>query len=687
MPEPSLPTGAVFLSYASQDVDAAARICEALRAAGIEVWFDRSELRGGDAWDAQIKKQIRDCALFLPVISVHTNARSEGYFRGEWHLATRRLHNMADDAAFLVPLVVDSTREADARVPDEFFRAQWTWLPGGATPSTFAQRVRQLLGVDSSPTAKPAATGVKLPNAQVQRSAQPRATPLVRRFCLPIIAIILVLGGGLAWYYHGSSNAHSANSEVAAAAPDVPIATDDNSIAVLPFVDMSAEKNQEYMSDGIAEELLNLLAQVPDLKVIARTSSFAFKEQNIDIAEIARKLNVAHVLEGSVRTSGDTMRITAQLVRTADSTHLWSERYDRPMGDIFAVQDEIANAIVQALQIRLDGGTLSRRSGGTQNLEAYQLYLRGVSATNQHTKSSLDAAEDYLNHAVDIDPQFGLAWSQLATVANAKQTSGYLTIKEGNERMLQFAQHALQLSPDIAEAHVILHHIYLNRDFDWQGATAELQKALAIDPTNAQALQTSAIDSWILGEYDVAERQYRAAMERDPLDISISSFLALLLSAKNRFAEAEVLMRSAIQRQPDREFTRFWFAYILLEHGHVEQALAESELEPNEGVRIAILPMILHAAGRESEADAALQAQIEFWADEWPQGIALSYAYMGDHDRAMEWLERAYRQQDPTIWAVNIPLYRGLLDDPRYKAFLRDRLKLPDEAIRRLRPG
>ena len=199
----------------------------------------------------------------------------------------------------------------------------------------------------------------------------------MRRFVLPLIALLLVLGGGAFWYFQGASDAPNAKPELATAVPTVPVAPNDKSIAVLPFADMSAEKNQEYMADGIAEELLNLLAQAPDLKVIARTSSFAFKDQNIDIAEIAKKLNVAHVLEGSVRTSGDKMRITAQLVRTADSTHLWSERYDRPMDDIFAVQDEIANAIVQALQIRLKGGTLNRRAGGTQNLEAYQLYLQG----------------------------------------------------------------------------------------------------------------------------------------------------------------------------------------------------------------------------------------------------------------------------------------------------------------------
>ncbi len=365
--------------------DAAARICEALRAAGVEVWFDRSELRGGDAWDSQIKKQIHDCALFVPLISAHTNARIEGYFRGEWNLATRRLVNRAHDAAFLMPVVIDETREADARVPEEFFRAQWTRLPDGKTPPAFAQRVRQLLGLDraSVPTAKAPATGAFELGARNPSSILPRGTPLVRRFGLPLIALLLVLGGAAFWYFHGASDAPAAKPVPATASLIASAVPNEKSIAVLPFADMSPEKNQEYMADGIADELINLLAQAPDLKVIARTSSFAFKGQNIEIAEIAKKLNVAHVLEGSVRKSGNKLRITAQLIRTADSTHVWSESYDRPLDDIFAVQDEIANAIVQVLQIKLMGETLSRREGGTQNLEAYQMYLRFVTARAQ----------------------------------------------------------------------------------------------------------------------------------------------------------------------------------------------------------------------------------------------------------------------------------------------------------------
>ena len=223
----------------------------------------------GDAWDSQIKKQIHDCVLFVPLISAHTNARLEGYFRREWNLATRRQLDMAHDAHFLLPVVIDQTREADARVPEEFLRTQWTWLPGGVTPPAFASRVRQLLGMDLAPllSAKATATGVVEPSTRSAGSVRRSDTSLMRRFALPLIALLMVLGGGAFWYFQGASDAPSAKPAPATAMSVVPVAPDHKSIAVLPFVDMSAEKNQEYMSDGIAEELLNLLAQVPDLKL------------------------------------------------------------------------------------------------------------------------------------------------------------------------------------------------------------------------------------------------------------------------------------------------------------------------------------------------------------------------------------------------------------------------------------
>jgi TolB-like protein/Flp pilus assembly protein TadD len=459
------------------------------------------------------------------------------------------------------------------------------------------------------------------------------------------------------------------------------IAVDDKSIAVLPFVDMSADKDQEHMSDGMSEELLNLLSQVPDLKVIARTSSFAFKDQNIEIAEIAKKLNVAHVLEGSVRKSGNTVRITAQLVRAADSTHLWSETYDRPLDNIFKVQDEIANAIVQALQIRLAGGELSRRKGGTQNLEAYQLYLRAVSAVNQNTRESLDAAGGYLEQAIKLDPGYGMAWYSLAIVVSMKTDNVWLAPTEGWERVRQLAQHALQLSPDLAEAHARLQWAYMSLDWDWPAAEAEGQRALAIDPTNPGALMAAGRLSATLGRWDDSERQLRAALVRDPLNPYLIWNLGFSYYRAGRFAESEGLYRKLLELEPGFLWTRSYLGKTLLAQGKPDAALAMVQQEPDEATRLWFLPVVLQAAGRQAEADEALQAQIAQWVDTGAFFVAITYAYRGDHDRALEWLERAYQQKDASLdEIVGEPLFKSMADDPRFKAFLR-KMNLPTEPV------
>jgi TolB-like protein/Flp pilus assembly protein TadD len=433
---------------------------------------------------------------------------------------------------------------------------------------------------------------------------------------------------------------------------------------------MSAEGDQGYMSDGIAEELLNLLAQVPDLKVIARTSSFAFKGKEADITEIAQKLNVAHVLEGTVRKSGNKIRITARLIRTADSTHLWSENYDRPLDDIFAVQDEIAGAIA--------GGELSHRKGGTENLEAYQLYLRSRSASYLTTRSSLDAAVDYSEQALERDQGYGLAWSQLAWIFIQKTQNGWLDAREGYERVRQLAQHALQLSPDLAEAHAALVYVHRNADWDWAAAETEGQRALAIDPTNPDALNMAGSLSYTLGRWDDAERQLRAALVRDPLNTFVLSDLATTYYLAGRFAEAEGMYRKVLEQAPNSAFAPSWLGKTLLAQGRPEEALAMVQQEVDEGDRLAYLPIVLQAVGRKAEADDALQAQIAQWADTCAVCVARTYAHRGDRDRALDWLERGYEQKDTSlVLLVGEPLLKNLDDDPRYKAFLR-KMNLPE---------
>ena len=294
MPEPS---PAVFVSYASQDAAAAQLICAALRTAGIEVWFDRRELRGGDVWDQLIRRQIRECALFVPLISAATEARLEGYFRLEWKLAVERTHSMADEKPFLVPVVIDHTPEADAHVPEPFRALQWTRLPGGDATVSFVERIERLLST-TAPGPRPT-TAVLKDSALRARPAGARPFASAR---LKLAVLLPVAAATLAIAYLGLLRSGATRTEPAtgrfaetagAAVAVAPAVIPEKSIAVLPFLDMSEKKDQEYFTDGLSEELLDLLAQVPDLRVAARTSSFYFKGKAQDVATIGQKLRVA----------------------------------------------------------------------------------------------------------------------------------------------------------------------------------------------------------------------------------------------------------------------------------------------------------------------------------------------------------------------------------------------------------
>jgi TolB-like protein len=395
VPPVTEPSHAVFLSYASQDAEAAQRICEALRAAGIEVWFDQSALRGGDVWDQTIRKQIKTCALFIAVISRHTHGRDEGYFRLEWKLAVDRSHLMTTNKTFLLPVVVDDTREDDENVPDRFRDIHWTRLPGGETPPAFVERVRGLVSPEPShgptATALPAAPG----SAATPLTREQVATPWRSKQAL-LMVLAVVVAGALAYFgidkfwfskYQASPPTPPAAPASAGPAAFVP---PPHSIAVLPFVNMSGDKEQEYFSDGLSEEVLNSLSRINELQVAARTSSFYFKGEHADLQTIAHKLNVASVLEGSVRRSGHRIRITAQLNNAITGFHLWSQTYDRDLDDVLKLQADIANAVAEALKVRLLGDITTKiELGGTRNQAAFDAYLRGSKAYRVNRRPTL----------------------------------------------------------------------------------------------------------------------------------------------------------------------------------------------------------------------------------------------------------------------------------------------------------
>ncbi|HEX7632000.1 MAG TPA: TIR domain-containing protein, partial [Lacunisphaera sp.] len=374
----SEPTKAIFLSYAREDADAARRIAEALRAFGVEVWFDQSELRGGDAWDQTIRTQIKTCALFMPIVSARTEERTEGYFRREWKLAVDRTHDMVGGRAFIVPIVIDGTAEKDAAVPEEFMRYQWTRLWGGEATPEFVSQVKRLLEVPR----KPATTGgspATAPTNTAPTNATDKAAPRGARWTYgSAMAVVVAIATAL---YVGrkpaAPAAAAANPPGKSAAPAVVAPVADKSIAVLPFANMSEDKDSAFFADGMHEDILTNLAMIRELRVTSRTSVMEYRGTTKKIRQIGAELGVAYVLEGSVRRAGNKVRVTGQLINVATDEHVWAKSYDRDLNDIFAIQSELSQAIATALAAALSPQERERiDSRPTTNLAAYDLFLK-----------------------------------------------------------------------------------------------------------------------------------------------------------------------------------------------------------------------------------------------------------------------------------------------------------------------
>jgi TolB-like protein/Tfp pilus assembly protein PilF len=459
-----------------------------------------------------------------------------------------------------------------------------------------------------------------------------------------------------------------------AASASAPAPASDNSIAVLPFVDMSQSKDQEYFSDGLSEELLNLLAQVPQIRVIARTSSFAFKGKEVGVADIAKALNVANVLEGSVRKSGDTLRITAQLIRTADSSHLWSETYDRQLTDVFKVQDEIAAAVVAQLKVKLLPAQQITSAHRTANTDAYNQFLLGTQFYNRNSLEGYRLAVAAFQKATALDAGYAAAWAGLAF---AEIYAGdYAESLEENAASRQRAQaaadKAVALAPDAADGYSARGWIRASIRWDWSEGLADFEKALALEPGDALTQRRYALVLQNVGRQADFLVAIHKAIELDPLSSAAWNNLGTgYFMDPKQYREAHAAFDRALEINPESNFALINLATLELLEGNAQKALELSN-RAGEVWRQTGVAMAEHTLGHARESQQSLDELIAKFAHDSAYQVADVYAWRGEGEKAFEWLERSYAQRDGGLATIKTdPVLKPLWADARYAALLK----------------
>jgi TolB-like protein len=461
---------------------------------------------------------------------------------------------------------------------------------------------------------------------------------------------------------------------------------------VLPFVDMSEKKDQEYFADGMTEELIDMLTKVPEIRVPARTSSFYFKGKQTTIGDIAKALGVANVLEGSVRKSRNTLRITTQLIRVDNGYHIWSQTFDRPVDDTFKVQDEIATSVVHALKVSLIEPAIPR-SAPTTNSEAYTLYLESLSLAKRGDSADSLRAYEYLQRALHLDPDFALAWAALAELytddtinwlavfdpAHPAQLSNGPEFLVVHEKVAAAARdaaaHALTLGPNLAETHRVMARVHLWIDWNWTAANAELGKARDLDPGSVRITEAAAELAITMGRLPEALELAKRATAQDPLGLAFWE-TGRASYRLGKFDDASAAYKRLIELYPTASAAHYDYALVLLSQHDPEAALGQMERDDPEYVQ-AGLPLVLDALGRRSDADRELATAERVWGNGMAYQISYVYASRKDHDRAFGWLERAYKQHDSGLPSIKYdPMLKPLESDPRYHALLQ-KLKLP----------
>jgi len=479
-------------------------------------------------------------------------------------------------------------------------------------------------------------------------------------------AIIAVLAVALVFF----ASTHQWSSEIGHAE----IA--DKSIAVLPFVNMSDDAGNEYFSDGLSEELLNLLVKIPELRVAARTSSFSYKGKDVKIAQIGEELNVTHVLEGSVRKAGNHVRITAQLVKADDGFHLWSETFDRTLDDIFVVQDEIAKAVVDELKINLLG---AMPVGRTTDPEVYSLYLQGKYFRNLRGEENLEKAVAAFKQALAIDPDYAPAWIGIQVAYSLQANYSQRPEEETRALAMEAVERALAIDENMASAWAGLAYLKRSSEWDWQGARVAINKALKLEPNNADVLPAAASLAGTFGRLSESVELFERNVELDPLRLGSLRALGIRYRNVGRFDDAFETFRRVQALNPNYPGIHDDLGGTYLMSGDPKNALVEVEKSSPGQFHSYLLTLIHSDLGKEAKARSMIDELLETSAHDFPLAMASVYAWRGENDAAFEWLEIAYQQRDyRLVHFLGNLWYRNLTTDPRYPVFV-EKLGLLEE--------
>jgi len=661
----------VFISYASQDAAVAGALVEALERHGVGCWIAPRDVKAGALYADAIVRAISGAKAFVLVLSESAIASS--------HVG-KEIERASSKKRPVIVLRIDAAPLTPAL---EYFlsESQWVEAQTGSMEAAYAKLIDDIRDPARAAPRNTPAVPLEVSTATA-RAAHPKllfnwillAAGTV--FVVAALAAVLVAKFWISSRVAQEKPVATTSLAPAAGAPAQPTISE-NSVAVLPFADMSEKKDQEYFADGLSEEILNLLAGIPALSVIGRTSSFQFKGKNDDLRAIGAKLGAAYVLEGTVRRSGDRVRVTAQLIGTHDGVRRWSNSYDRSFGDVLKLQGELATGVARALDITVGSDTLQSHNA-SRNPEAYDLYLRGLHAADRYDREGFEAAANHFQQALDLDPSFAAAATGLGRMLVYQAEFGFAPVVETYERARHSLETAIRLDPNSGMAHAWLGWVHTAYDWDWQAADVEMKKALRLSPRDAIVLNCAARLSEALGHWDEAIRQLHSSIARDPLHPGTNNILSAVYARAGRLAEAEATERRVLELSPTYASAPYNLAVVLLALGRRDEALKLLQQAQDSADRAQGLVLIYYALGRKADSDAQLATLSREHASDDAFSIAEGHAYRGEIDEAFGWLDRAYAQKDPLLYIVKgDPRLKNLEPDPRYKAFLR-KMKLPE---------